>query len=356
MKHLHSDSLFPNESLQRIHDVEYLTYFRGGDCDKPLIVFFPGWGHLARIAYGGADISCKEFLADSFREKGYSFLAISYPIEHPIYRKIYPGLLLSDWAEAAATLAKDICQKYTLPYVIPIHWSAAGQLVTNFHKAGKAHQLSHPFSVSLEATPPILISLDRFPVTEIQTNGLVSAKELYLSWGKQLSTMLQHEVDQKIYEETFLGSFPVCLLGNPLVFSNGSVKENLSLVIKDHCCFDYRESPLVVSIAGNSKEAPYHPLVDRATWSFINERKIYHDYLTSTLSELTEWPNGQWDELVNSIQTFSRRMIYSIEGNHFLFVGQKRNQQIVQIIEDSQKVIAAFSENLKTSLKIQKNL
>lgn len=350
MNKLETQLLFPGETLQWLNGIEYLTYFKKGHADKPLIVFFPGWGHLARIAYAGAHIDQKHFLADAFAKKGYSFLAISYPLEHPVYSQQYPQMQIHDWAQAAADMAQEICQEHALPYLIGMHWSAAGYLMTCFHKANQALKLPHLFSVSLEATPPLLAASDRVRIAEIQPNGLASVKRLYAHWHQQMCTMLNDEFDYQSYEETFLGSFPISLLGSSLVYSDNVIKEDLAAGIKDRCSFDYQESPLVVNISGNSQLAPYHPLVDRGSWSFINERKIYHDYLATITSHIAHFSNKRWNALLELIQTFNRNMIHFIDGNHFLFVGQKHAQRVVQIVEETEKKVVQFSEDLKQFL------
>jgi hypothetical protein len=350
MNKVNAQSLFPGEALHWLNGIEYLTYFKKGNADKFLIVFLPGWGHLGRIAYAGAGISPEDFLAHAFLEKGYSFLAISYPLEHPVYSQPYPQMHLQDWAQAAADMAGEICKEHELPGLIPVHWSAAGQLMTSFHKASQALKLSHLFSVSLEATPPILIPPERTRVAEIQPNGLASVRKLYSYWHQQVCAMLNYKLDSKNYEEAFLGSFPIALLGNSLVYSNDTIQEDLAASIKDRCSFDYGEAPLVVNISGNSQLVPYHPLVDRTSWSFVNERKIYHGYLAPITSHIAHFSNERWNNLLTLIQTFNDNMIHFIEGNHFLFVGQKHAQQIVHIVEETEKTVAEFLENLKQFL------
>ncbi len=347
MNRSNQPSLFPNESLLSFEGFEFLTYFEKGNVDKPLIVFFPGWGHLGRIAYEGANIPSKEFLAAAFLEKGYSFLAISYPIEHPVYAHLYPQMQMRDWARAAAAMAEEICKKQTLSKLIAVHWSAAGQLVTSFHHATQEKKLNHLFSVALEGSPPILFSPEQLEVTDIQSNGLISVKKLYSHWQHELSSMLNYELDLKKYEEAFLGAFPVCLMGTALRYSNGIMQQDLAACIKDRCIFDYRDAPLVLSISGDAQSDPYHPLVDCASWSFINERKIYHGLLSPIKSQIVQLPNEEWVKLLNLIQRFSQQMVHSIEGNHFLLVGQKRVRQIVQIIEKAENLVPAFSDALR---------
>lgn len=339
-------SLHFNESLESKQGFEFLTYFNEGDSNLPLIIFFPGWGHLARIAYGGANIPVEEFLAHAFREQDYPFLAISYPLENSVYSAIYPQLQIVNWAQGAASIAQDILSRYDHPYLIAIHWSASGQLVTSFKKATQALGLLQPFSVSLEATPPILISPERTAIAEILENGLASVKSLYPNWLKQLNHMMGRELDLETYEENFLGAFPICLLGTPLVYKECRIEEDYALALEDRRSFQYAESPLVVSITGNSQEAHYHPLIDRATWSFINERKIYHAYLAPFSSQINQLSDSKWDDLQIMIYTFNQKMMHTVEGNHFLFIGQNRTRKIVHIIKESGKTIFEFKKNL----------
>lgn len=346
MKTSSKQSLFLKESIFRFEGFEFLTYFEKGNDDKPLIVFFPGWSHLGRIAYQGANIPSREFLAEAFLEKGYSFLAISYPIEHPVYPHLYPQIKMGDWARAAAALAEEICKKQTLSRLIAVHWSAAGQLVTRFHKATQEKKLNHPFSVCLEATPPILVSSEQVEVAAFQSNGLISVNKLYPQWQRQISTALKYELNLKDYEEAFLGAFPVCLMGTSLMYSNGMMEENFAACIEDRCIFDYRDAPLVLSISGDAKSDSFHPLVDSASWCFMNERKIYHGYLFPIKAQIAQLSDEKWFKVLNLIKVFSHQMIHSIEGNHFLLIGQERVRQIVQIIEKGEESVTNFLDAL----------
>jgi hypothetical protein len=344
--------LLPNEVLHQKHGFEFLTYFKKGQLDQPLIVFFPGWAHLARIAYGGGDIPSEESLAYAFQEQGYSFLAISYPLENRVYSTIYPQLQMRDWAQGCASITQEIFYQFPHPYLIAIHWSASGNLMTCFKSAVQSLGLPHPFSVSLEATPPILILSELMQIPEILDNGLASIKKLYPHWLQQINTMLGKELDPKHYQETFLGAIPVGLLGTSHVYREGKIESDLAFSIKDRQAFDYAKSPLVITISGNAQESPYHPLVDRSTWSFINERKIYHGYLSLLSSKLNALSDHEWDKLCNLVKTFSQKMIYSIKGNHFLFIGRQRAQEIVEIIQKGDKEIVEFQKTFAHLLNI----
>lgn len=340
------------ETLQHSNGFEFLTYFKVGDIQKPLIVFLPGWGHLGRIAYGGADISSEEFLAHAFAEQGFSFLSISYPLENAVYSNIYPHLQINDWAQSAAAIAQEILQRYAYPYLIPVHWSASGHLMTRFKEATQLLGISQPFSVSLEATPPIVMTPEGFSVVDILDNGLASVKKLYPVWLQHLRIMLGMELDLKIYEKTFLGAFPVSLLGTSQVYCKGRIQDDLASSIEDRHCFHYAKSPLVVSITGNSQLDPDHILVDRASWSFINQRKIYHGYLAPLTTQLQQLSDVQWQKLRELIDLFNQKVTACVPGNHFLLIGKSRTKKIVQIVQESEKAIFAFRNTLADLLKI----
>lgn len=346
--------LFSHESIQHVHGFEFLTYFQEGDSSKPLVVFFPGWAHLARIAYGGTDFfPFEESLAHAFLKHGNSFLAISYPLDNAVYSTIYPQMKIKDWAEGAAAIAQEILNRSHNPSLVAIHWSGGGHLLTRFKEACDALRIAHSFSISLEATPPNIITQhDRLQDTEILANGLASIAKRYPTWAHELQTMLGKEVDVQRYKENFLGAIPISLLGTSLVYREGSIQEDLASSMEDRQSLQFARFPLVVSIAGNSQQASYHPIVDLATWSHTNIRKIYHGYLAPLSAEISQLSNDRWYQLQDLIATFADQMIHFIGGNHFLFIGQIRTQQIVRIMEEAEKNIFAFRKTLADLLRI----
>ena len=111
---------------------------------------------------------------------------------------------------------------------------------------------------------------------------------------------------------------------------------------------------MVLSISGDAQSDPYHPLVDCASWSFINERKIYHDFLSPIKPQIAQLSNEEWGKLLHIVKEFSQQMIHSIEGNHFLLMGQERVRKIVQIIENAEKDVSDFSAVLRNFFPLHK--
>lgn len=347
-------SLFPHESLQQIYDFEFLTYLKEGDPKKPLIVFFPGWAHLARIAYGGADIiPSKNSLAQAFHEEGYSFLAISYPLENKVYSTIYPQLKIKEWAQAAAVIVQSIFKRTPYPYLISIHWGAAGHLINRFKQTTQLLRLSHLFSISLEATPPLLIYHKLAQEAEILNNGLVSlSSHYYPMWMQQIEAMLGKSIDPKRYEELFLGAIPINLLGTSLVYQGGQIQDDIASSMEDRQSFNFAQSTLVVSISGNLQQAPYHPILDQMTWSHINIRKIYHSYLLPLFSQIQQLPDNQWHQLLILLEAFTKRAAYSVDGNHFFLINKSCTHQVVKVMQTAEKDIIEFRKALADLLKI----
>jgi len=85
-------AIFENEEIRLSNGFPSLLRFFKGDSQKPLVIFFPGWAHLGRISYGCPGCDERDFLAYWIVKKGYSFLATSYPIDHPLTQMFIPDL------------------------------------------------------------------------------------------------------------------------------------------------------------------------------------------------------------------------------------------------------------------------
>lgn len=121
--------IYDGEEIRVGNGYPSLIRFFGGNPEKPLIVFSPGWAFLGRISYGFPGCNKEQFLAHWINKKGYPFLATSYPMDHPVYERIYPEFSLTDWGNMAAGLTKEIIIENKLSNeVIGVNWSAAGQV------------------------------------------------------------------------------------------------------------------------------------------------------------------------------------------------------------------------------------
>src|SRR5271166_6375142 len=83
-------ALFPDEQLIESGGFPALVKFAKGNGDLPLVVFLPGTSFLARIAYGFPSGQPEDFLEHWLVKAGYSFLGVSYPLDNPVFGRVYP--------------------------------------------------------------------------------------------------------------------------------------------------------------------------------------------------------------------------------------------------------------------------
>src|SRR3989304_1249466 len=100
--------IYENEEIRIGNGFPSLVRFFQGNSTKPLVVFFPGWAHLGRISYGFPGCKKEHFLAHWLTEKGYPFLATSYPLDHAVYDRVYPEFTLTDWGKMAAEIVNQV--------------------------------------------------------------------------------------------------------------------------------------------------------------------------------------------------------------------------------------------------------
>jgi hypothetical protein len=113
--HKSAKLLYPGESIVTAANFPALIWSKKSNPKKPLVVFIPGGGVLARIAYGYPEGHPEDFLAYWLDQKGYSFLAISYPMEHPVFPTTHPEFSIRDWGAQSAEIIDKIVAQYDLP-------------------------------------------------------------------------------------------------------------------------------------------------------------------------------------------------------------------------------------------------
>jgi hypothetical protein len=322
-------ALFEGEQIRSGSGYPSLIRFFEGDADKPLVVFFPGWSHLGRISYGFPGCDKSQFLAHWVTKKGYSFLATSYPIDHPVYDRAYPEFTLTDWAEMVAQIVKEIISEHGLKKeIICINWSAAGQVIRPFNVAISRTGINLKFTLGAEASPGLQFPSDRTKGLRKTKKNLVSAKSfLYDFFWEEI----EHQnslngleiMDKKQYYKYFLGDMPIAITGANEFYRDGKFEINPLKAEKDKGFFSFAEYPMVAVISGKSKLVPYHPIVDRYTWGFLMVRKIYHGTVVGSQSEGAVFTEPQLRDLLQFIDNLPNRLSKRIPGNHFVFLGKK---------------------------------
>src|SRR3989304_844209 len=349
--------IYENEEIRIGNGFPSLVRFFQGNSTKPLVVFFPGWAHLARISYGFPGCNKEHFIAHWLTQKGYPFLATSYPIDHLVYDHAYPEFTLTDWGKMAAEIVnKVIVENQLRKDFIGISLSAAGQVIRPFNVACKFLGINVLFHLGLEASPALLASSDRTIGMKKTEKGMVSLRDSHydLFWNEieELNELNREEVIPKEnYLMDFLGDIPIALMGTNECFENGHFVTNIEKSFEDKNFFAFTKYPMIVNISGNSRLAPYHPIVDKGAWGFLITRKVYHDYFVKNQEPLYQLSEARFKELVEYVNTLSERLHSSISGNHFLFVGKYGAQKIADYLEHFDKEIQEINQELNTFLK-----
>ena len=352
MRHIHD-----NEEIVDANGFPSLVRFYKGDPDKPLVVFFPGWSHLGRISYGFPGCDEKQFLAYWIRKKGYSFLAISYPMDHPVYDHVYPDFTLTDWGDMAAQIVDQFISGHKLKNeVIGLNWSAAGQAIRPFSVACQKKSINNKFTLGIEATPGLQIPSDRKKGQRKTKKNMISIKStLYdLFWREieEQSSMNNKEImTKREYYKYFLGDIPIGIAGTNEFFVNGKFVDDPVRADKDKGFFSFAEYPMVAIISGNSTLVPYHPIVDKYTWGFLMTRKIYHGFIAKSQSRGMTISENKLNEILKFIDKIPKRLSGNIPGNHFLFVGKKGARAVAQSIEKFDSEIDKIKAELSGILK-----
>lgn len=349
-------SLFDNEEIRYSGGYPSLVRFFEGDVSKPLVVFSPGWAHLGRIAYGFPGSDEKNFFAYWITKKGYPFLAVSYPIDHPVYDTVYPEFSLTDWGKMTAEIASVCISEYGLGNeIIGLSWSSAGQVIRPFNVACSSLELEVLFHLGIEATPALTIPTDRTIGMKKTGNNLVSLKESHydLFWKEiEEENGLNGEeiISEDEYMKYFVGDIPVGLMGTYEVFEDGKFRIDAEKSTKDKSFFNFSEYPLVAVISGDSALAPYHPIVDRSTWGFLVTRKIYHDYFVKRQAEGFRMSEIKLKEFEGYIRGLPDRLSENVPGNHFLFVGRKGAQRVSDLLEKFDREIVKIKGDISNIL------
>jgi hypothetical protein len=332
-------ALFKNEEVRFGNGFPSLVRFFKGNPAKPLVVFFPGWSHLGRISYGFPGCKEEHFLAHWIVKKGYSFLATSYPIDHPVYSDVHPGFTLSDWGEMASQIVDQFISENRLKKeVIGINWSASGQVIRPFNVACIARGINVCFHLGIEATPAMQVPSDRVYGFKKTDNNMVSLKRSHydLFWEEleeQSRRNGEEIINNKQYTDYILGDIPIAVTGTNEFFEDGRFTEDIKKGLEDKGFFSFTEYPLVAIISGDSSRSPYHPIVDKYTWGFINTRKIYHDFFVKSRKPGSEISEQKLKELVRYVNGVPNRLSKVISGNHFLFIGKKGTRNVANSLE-----------------------
>ena len=341
--------LYDGEKLEMAAGHPVLTKFVSGDGDasKPLVVYVPGLANNARISYGGHKGSrSSDFLAHWFNHYGFPFLGVSYPLETEpeIMPPVSGDFSIRDWGRQVAVAMKSVVDEHALSSnVVVLAWSMGGKTLEPVTTEAKALGITVILYVSLAATPALWGLRSQLPGVTCSPAGYWNSPFLDKDFVAQLREQNLINggrviVDAGVYRREYFGATPAASGGWGFRFSKeeGKLVDDKWSLLEDGRADNFKELPIMAAIYPTSPLDLRHSIADKATWSFLMTYRFLADVqkvigsrmsveadddaaLTAALARYTPLV----ERLRCLIHAIPERMITSIEGNHFFFVGER---------------------------------
>ncbi|MBI3499820.1 MAG: hypothetical protein HY058_21185 [Proteobacteria bacterium] len=340
----------PGERLIRSAGFPALAYFRAGRRDRPLIVFLPGAGFLARVAYGHPGGVKPDFLDHWLALRGYPLLALSYPTDHPTFDRLYPAMTVRDWGESAAhTTATQLQAAGIEPQrpIILLAWSMAGRVVRAYNVATTRLGLNLECCVSLAASAPIPGMIPRSPDGEPLTAAglwevgapLPRGRGRRGAWLAELAAIAKANgrevISEVVCRDFYWANTPIQLRGeSQRIGADSRMVDDLAGALADLGTLSFGDFPVTAAIVPKHPIDARHALTDSATWAFFNAHKIFQTWLTSSGGDPASLSAPAWQELRTLMLDLPNRLTRSIDGGHFFFIGEIGARQTVEHIAD----------------------
>jgi hypothetical protein len=345
------NNLFEGEQLVEVNKVQTLFKFIKGDKDKPLVIFVPGAAHLARISYGFPGGKKDDFLSYWLNKRGYSFLGVSYPIDNPVYTKIYPSFNIRDWGNQVATLTKKIIDENNLSnHVVVLGWSMGGNIEESIGEAFEKTHINVDSFIGLSAVTPISYigqKIKGLKGNDMLPNQLLDERSFFGVFANLIEEQSKyngHEIiPKKVYLNEFLGNIPVALSGQGYHLTDNKFEFNIQYSIDDSGVFHFNHTPWIGLINDDSSEIPKITLIDPSAWNYIRSEMLYAQYIARI--NLNAKP-GKYAAMQQILNQTPQYLSETVHGNHFFFVGQKGASETAQKIELIMQRIDAMKQKI----------
>lgn len=352
--------LYAGEQLNEAAGFPTLYNYFPADPQKPLVVFIPGGGHNARVAYGGHEgYQEKDFLVHWLNSHGHGLLAISYPIESEpeIIPATAPHFRIRDWGKQAAEVTHRIIEQHGLSkQVVLVGWSMGGRIVIPYSAHAHSLGIEVALFVSFAATPGIHGSRSPPPGVTNTAAGYATAPNLYKLFARQVQDQNEQWnngkiiVPEDVYLREYCGYTPVSLTG----WNYRHDTENRQFVADywtstEDAIVDQAEHwPMIATLGGTSPLDARHVITDQATWSFVLTRKLMHEIETHDMTKIVE--RGNWNKLVEMVHSLPSEISYLIPGNHFFFMGEPGARKTAEVIVEHLEKANKFKQEFEALL------
>ncbi|MGX9393909.1 hypothetical protein ACWX0K_25095 (plasmid) [Nitrobacteraceae bacterium UC4446_H13] len=331
-----SPFLYEGEEVGRAGGFPVMTYKHFVSLSAPLVVFVPGTAHTGRISYGGHQgYRPDDFLAYWFKELGYNFLAVSYPIEveKKLFSSVHPEFTVRDWGIQAAEAIIDHRRRYGLTgEVIIVAWSNGGRSVQTIGEACAGRGQPIELFVALDASPPIRRSASMEQQVSPNASGYAHNLHRYgPPWYKMVyeaSIVAERPaMSEEVYLTEYTGEGPVNLQGYGLRYNKtGTFERNYWQEDLDTRGFDFGAMPMIGIVTSGAASDPRHSMTGSAVWGGF----LVHRLLEAELGDkslLADLPSTTWRELCHVVRSAPATMTRRVNGNHFFLVGKSGAQE-----------------------------
>jgi thioesterase domain-containing protein len=325
-----SAALFPGEEMITAAALPCLIRFEKSARDQPLVVFVPGTSFLARIAYGFPAGRPTDFLSHWLVAAGFPFLGVSYPLDNPVYPETYPDFSITDWGRQVAEAARHVIDANGLGNrIIAVGWSMGGKIVEKLAVAVHAAGLDLRLFVALDALPP---GPNLFPGNAEQfvlaRDGLVDQTTSLLPWFVAMvaeqSRLNGHAIMSAAdLKALFTGNPPLDLQGEAARFGKGRIVEDVAAAMEDGGVTDYAAYPPLALIVSNGLADYPNALLCRSNWALFVGQQLYRRHIYPNRSRIGQLSPQSWASLQNIFAGALARLTITVDGTHFLFVGEQ---------------------------------
>ncbi len=340
---LSEPQLYPGERSLVAADVPLVVHERRGMPGQPLVVFLPGAIHTARVAYGHPGSSPDDFLAHWFEREGWSFAAVSYPVEveQPVFEAVDANLGLAAYNRALATYISSLVDEWSLRSdVVVLGWSAAGNSAPGLCDALRLVGCELSLFVSLAATPPIPnlvagsleMTAQFFSEPEVLTPaGLLAHASLRSFEPELVATAARYGRDvlsREVYFGQYVANMPLNLFpGLDAQLIDGEIVVGHEGPLRESTGAEWSRYPMVAALAPTWRTDGRHAVTDAANWAMVVTNMLYARYVAGR--DLDSLDDATWSRVTEVIAGAPDRLHRVIEGGHLFFLGRDGAQATV---------------------------
>lgn len=324
--------LYTHESFSRGH----LIYSIQGSHQLPLVVFITGGGVLGRVAYGSPECDPKDFLNYWLAQKQYPFLALTYPMEHPIFSEINPEFSIDDWGRESAVLIKDkILSEGLKRKVLILGWSMSGRVAAKLSKYLKINEIEIEVFIGLCASLPSqsLLATIAQSIDQSSQNFAVTQLTAWLHQNLELQDQLAHKViiPKEVFQKEFLGNYPVNLGASIFRLHEGRFIKSAAEDLEDSGAWNFEDFSLLGLITHQSQKDARHALLDIPAWTFYVSQVFFQQVVVPSFSSIHE---KNWPLLLEIFDSLPQKLCLRIDhGGHFFFLGEQGARQTIGLME-----------------------